>query len=99
MKNTDVRLPVFIPVLAISIIVIAMSGCGRPTTENANINTNINSNVNANATVTSNINATAPSTLAAREPNTYSGVLVFTAETEGGEKTVGIPTLSAAVAR
>jgi hypothetical protein len=98
MKNTDVRLPVFIPVLAISIIVIVMSGCGRPT-ENSNINTNINSNVNTNATVTSNINATAPSTLAAREPNTYRGVLVFTAETEGGEKTVGIPTLSASVAR
>jgi hypothetical protein len=98
MKNTDVRLPVCISVLAISIIVIAMSGCGRAT-ENANINTNINSNVNTNTTVTSNVNAAAPSTLAAREPNTYSGVLVFTAETEGGEKTVGIPTLSAAVAR
>ena len=100
MKNTDVRLPVFISVLAISIIVIAMSGCGRPT-ENSNINTNINANanVNTNTTVTSNVNAAAPSTLAAREPNTYSGVLVFTAETEGGEKTVGIPTLSAAVAR
>lgn len=98
MKNTDVRPLVSIPVLAISIIVFAMSGCGRGTTENANINTNINTNVNAN-TVTSNVNATAPSTLAAREPNTYRGVLVLTAETEGGEKTVGIPTLSAEVAR
>lgn len=99
MKHTDVRPPVLIIVLAISIIVFAMSGCGRATTtNNANMNTNINTNVNANVG-TANVNATAPSTLAAREPNTYSGVLVFTAETEGGEKTVGIPTLSAAVAR
>lgn len=99
MKHTDVRPPVPIFVLAISIIVFAMSGCGRGTTTvNANINTNINGNVNANI-ATANINAAAPSTLAAREPNTYRGVLVFSAETEGGEKTVGIPTLSAEVAR
>lgn len=99
MKHTDVRPPVLIIVLAISIIVFAMSGCGRGTTTvNANINTNINGNANANIT-TANINAPAPSTLAAREPNAYRGLLVFTAETEGGEKTVGIPTLSAEVAR
>jgi len=99
MKHTDVRPPVPIFVLAISIIVFAMSGCGRGTTTvNANINTNINGNANANI-ATANINAAAPSTLAAREPNTYRGVLVFSAETEGGEKTVGIPTLSAEVAR
>ena len=99
MKHTDVRPPVLIIVLAISIIVFAMSGCGRGTTTvNANINTNINGNANANI-ATANINAAAPSTLAAREPNAYRGLLVFTAETEGGEKTVGIPTLSAEVAR
>lgn len=98
MKNTDVRPPVLILVLAISIIVFAISGCGRGTTTgNANINTNINTNVNTNTTA--NVNAAPPSTLAAREPNTYRGVLVLTAETEGGEKTVGIPTLSADVAR
>ena len=98
MKNTDVRPPVLIIVVAISIIVFAMSGCGRATNTNnaANINTNINTNANV---ATTNINAAPPSTLAAREPNTYRGVLVFTAETEGGEKTVGIPTLSAEVAR
>jgi hypothetical protein len=63
---------------------------------NANINTNINTNANV---ATTNINAAPPSALAAREPNTYRGVLVLTAETEGGEKTVGIPPLSAEVAR
>jgi hypothetical protein len=44
--------------------------------------------------------ATAPmATLAAREPDKYKATLVFSAETEGGEKTIGIPTLSAQVAR
>ncbi len=97
MKNTDARPPVLILVLAISIIVL-MSGCSRGTETNANINTNINTNTSvANTNV--NINAAPPSTLAAREPDTYSATLVFTAETEGGEKTVGIPQLSAQVAR
>ncbi|HET8781043.1 MAG TPA: hypothetical protein VFM63_01405 [Pyrinomonadaceae bacterium] len=75
-----------------------MSGCSRATETNANLNTNINTNtsvVNTNA----NVNAPPPSTLAAREPATYRATLVFTAETEGGEKTVGIPPLSAEVAR
>jgi hypothetical protein len=43
--------------------------------------------------------AVAPSTIAAREPDAYRGTLVFSAETEGGEKTIGIPTLSAEVAK
>ena len=99
MKNTDVRPPVLILVLTISIIFV-VSGCGRSTTEvNANINTNINTNTAASANVNANVNAAPPSALAAREPDTYRGTLVFTAETEGGEKTVGIPTLSAEVAR
>ncbi len=97
MKNTDVRPPVLILVLAISIIVL-MSGCSRGTETNANINTNINTNTSV-ANTNANINAAPPSAFAAREPDTYSATLVFTAETEGGEKTVGIPQLSAQVAR
>jgi hypothetical protein len=101
MKNTDAKPPVLIIVLAISIIVFAMSGCSRgpdgTVNANANINTNINTNTNSLANV--NVNAAPPSTLAAREPNAYRATLVFTAETEGGEKTVGIPPLSAEVAR
>src|SRR6185436_10104285 len=47
-----------------------------------------------------NINAnTAPSTIAAREPDSYKATIVFTAETEGGDKALGIPTLSAEVAK
>lgn len=97
MKNTDVRLPVLMLVLALS---IALIGCARgPANTNSNLTANVNVNVNANASG-SNINATtAPSTIAAREPDTYKATLVFAAETEGGEKTVGIPELSAEVAK
>src|SRR3982751_4876016 len=99
MKNTDVRPPVLMLVLAISVVVIAASGCARGPVANANVNTNLNVNVNANA-ANANINAnTAPSTIAAREPDAYKATIVFTAETEGGDKAIGIPTLSADVAK
>jgi hypothetical protein len=99
MKNTDITRPVFILLFAISVVAIATSACTRGADVNANITTNTNTNVNANATG-ANINAaTAPSTIAAREPETYKATIVFTAETEGGEKTVGIPKLAAEVAR
>jgi hypothetical protein len=98
MKNTDIR-PVLVLVLAVSLVLIASSACTRSANVNTNLNTNINTNVNANATG-ANINATtAPSTLAAREPDSYRATLVLTAETEGGDKTIGIPTLSAEVAK
>lgn len=86
-------------VLTISIIAIASIGCSRGPAGNTNINTNINTNVNANPTG-ANINASsAPSTLAAREPDSYRATIVFTAETEGGDKAIGIPTVSAEVAK
>ncbi len=95
MKHTDVRPPVLILLLAIAGVV--MGACTRGTTVETNLNTNINANANVS---TANVNATtAPSTFAAREPDTYKATIVFTAETEGGEKTIGIPTLSADVAR
>jgi hypothetical protein len=69
--------------------------------------TNTNSNANANAvantnTAPANVNAAAPvetASIAAREPEKYRATLVLSAETEGGDKTIGIPTLSAEVAR
>lgn len=93
-----VRPPVFFFVLAF--LVLAASGCARGPAE-SNVNLNVNANVNANANLTAaNANtAIAPSTLAAREPERYRATLVFSAETEGGEKTIGIPTLSAEVAK
>jgi hypothetical protein len=97
MKNTDMRAGFIL--LAISVLAVASIACSRGANVNANINTNTNVNVNANATG-ANVNAaTAPSTIAAREPDTYKATIVFTAQTEGGDKTVGIPTLTADVAR
>src|SRR5215216_4766802 len=102
MKNTDVRPPVLMLVLTVvSAIAIAASGCSRGPANNSNLTANVNANVNVNANPSgANINAsTAPSTIAAREPDTYRATLVFTAETEGGDKAIGIPTLSAEVAK
>ena len=100
MKTADVRPPVLILVLAVSVTIIAASGCTRGPAE-SNVNLNINTNVNANANLApANANtATAPSTLAAREPDKYRATLVFSAQTEGGEKTIGIPPLTAEVAK
>lgn len=100
MNNTDGKRPVFILLIAIAAVAVASSACSRgANVNNANLTANANTNVNANATG-ANVNAsTAPSTIAAREPDTYKATIVFTAETEGGDKTVGIPTLSADVAR
>lgn len=74
-------------------------GCrGTGTESNININTNV-SNSNANVTANSNVATQPISALATKEPDKYKATLVFTAETEGGEKTIGIPPLSAEVAR
>ena len=95
MKIAIVRMLTLAAVL--SVFVLTSVGCrGTGTQSNININTNIsNTNVSAN----SNVAAAPISTIATREPETYKATLVLTAETEGGEKTVGIPTLSAEVAR
>ena len=97
---TTVRPPVVILVVALSVTLFSLSGCTRGPAE-SNVNLNVNTNVNANANLAPvNANAaTAPSTLAAREPDRYRATLVFSAQTEGGEKTIGIPTLSAEVAK
>src|SRR5215216_1313369 len=102
MKNTDVRPPVLMLVLTVvSAIAIAASGCSRGPANNSNLTANVNANVNVNANPSgANINAsTAPSTIAAKEPETYRATIIFTAQTEGGDKAIGIPPLSAEVAK
>src|SRR5262249_25866505 len=99
MKTTNTTLLVLLCLLALSGMMLG--ACQRsPETTNTNLNTNI-SNANANVSTAANTNTTTQpiSTIAAREPDKYQGTLVFTAETQGGEKTIGIPTLSAQVAR
>jgi len=95
-----VRPPVFILFLVISAMLITVAGCARgPAETNVNLNVNANTSANANVAPVNANSAVAPSTMAAREPDAYRGTLVFSAETEGGEKTIGMPTLSAEVAK
>lgn len=66
-------------------------------------NTNANVNVNANA-APANVNANTSlsntsSSLDTGEPEKYSATLVFTLQTSGGDKAMGIPPLSVQVAR
>src|SRR6185369_867821 len=68
--------------------------------ENSNVNTNANANtqpVNANTNI--NSSADAGPGINAREPEKYSATLVFSVETQGNEKAIGIPSLSVQVAR
>jgi hypothetical protein len=80
----------------VGLLILAGSGCQRAD-PNANTNLTVNANTsptNANANMSPAIVG-----IAAREPEQYRATLVFSAETEGGQKTVGIPTLSVDVAR
>lgn len=93
-----VRPRVSVLVLVISAMLVTIAGCARGPVAETNVNMNVNTNVNANVPVNANA-AVAPSTIAAREPDAYRATLVFSAETEGGEKTIGVPTLTAEVAK
>lgn len=87
--------------LVAAIAVVSLSvGCGTPANSNVNSNSSIAANTNAApANVNSNSAPESLSGISAREPEKYRATLVLSAETEGGEKTIGIPTLSAAIAR
>ena len=97
MKTAVLRTPRLIPLLLISLLGLAASACQRADT---NANTNLTANANTSPTnANANISPEATLTIAAREPEKYRAVLVFSAETEGGQKTIGIPSVSAEVAR
>ena len=97
MKHEALKAPTSICLFIITLLLLLGSACQSTGT---NTNTNISANTNtAPANVNANL-ATAPAaTIATREPEKYRATLVFSAETEGGQKTLGIPTLSAEVAR
>jgi hypothetical protein len=81
------------------VFILSVSSC-QPANPNANANAN---SVNSNSNV-SNVNSNSASTdsgpiINTREPEKYSATLVFTLETEGGDKAMGIPPLSVQVAR
>jgi len=99
MTTTVLKTPQFISLLVISLLGLAGSACQRADT-NANTNTNPTANANtSSANANANLSPEPASVSAAREPEKYRAVLVLSAETEGGQKTIGIPSLSAAVAR
>jgi len=84
--------------IILSLFVFALAACQRGPVAESNVNTNLSTN--ANLTPANANTATQPiATLAAREPDRYRATLVFTAQTEGGENAIGIPPLSAEVAR
>ena len=96
MNTLSLRSP--ISLCAILIIGFFAFGCGRSGT-NTNINTNLSANANTSPIANANVSPGEISTIASREPEQYRAMLVLTAETEGGERTVGIPSLSAEIAR
>jgi hypothetical protein len=98
--NTTVLKPTsLVSLFAVSLLALAGSACQRAAT-NANTNTSLAANANTSLTnANANLSPESPSVIAAREPEKYRAILVFSAETEGGQKTIGIPTLSAEIAR
>jgi type 1 fimbria pilin len=87
--------------IGICLLVISISSCQPATNTNANLtaNTNANSNNALNNSNTSSGTATSGVVINTREPDKYTSTLVFTVQTEGGDKTIGVPPLSVAVAR
>src|SRR5437763_161454 len=86
-------------------LLFSVSSC-QPANKNSNANANANTNAsmaNSNSSITNaNTNSESTSssaTVNAREPEKYSATLQFSIETEGGEKAIGIPSLTMQVAR
>jgi hypothetical protein len=79
----------------ISTVLLAITACQR--TDNSN--TNLSVNANTTPVVNANSSPVSGSTIVTREPEQYRATLVLSAETEGGEKTIGIPSLTAEIAR
>ncbi len=87
------------------LLVFANNACQPMSNSNLNANANTNSSANTNSqTSAANVNSNSDSansgpTINTREPDKYSATLVFSIETQGGDKTIGIPSLSVQVAR
>src|SRR5947209_2202054 len=83
------------------LIALTMTACQPMTNNNANVNSNSNANSSANSNLNSNSGNSASTTGAinTREPDKYSATLTFSLQTQGGDKAIGIPSLSISVAR
>src|SRR5437016_8505478 len=87
-------------VAVILLLLLPVYGCQPAGNTNANTNSNANmANANANASANMSASTDTGPTINTREPEKYGATLVFTIETQGGDKTIGIPPLSVQVAR
>lgn len=85
------------------LLLFSINACQPMPGSNANSNANANANTNSQ-TSAANISSNSDSanngpTINTREPDKYSATLVFSIETEGGDKAIGIPSLALQVAR
>ena len=94
----SLRPTAFICLLAVTALIVVDSACQPATNTNTNANLVVNANT-APANTNANVAPVTTAGIAAREPERYQATLVFTAETEGGQKTIGIPPLAADIAR
>ena len=100
MSSSIVRPATLFCLAASLLLVVIASGCRPPSETSTNANTNLSTNANtAAANLNTNNSPESLSGVNTREPSKYRATLVFSAETAGGDKTIGIPTLSADVAR
>ncbi|MGZ8842334.1 MAG: hypothetical protein ACXW18_01650 [Pyrinomonadaceae bacterium] len=84
--------------LSLAFLFLSMACQPAKTTDaNANANTNANSSANVNSTNANTENT--GTSINTREPDKYSGTMVLSIETEGGDKAIGIPSFSVQVAR
>ena len=91
-------------IAAIAILgAIFVFACQPARNTNSNANANANASSNANSAISNNnFNASSDNSgpsINTREPDKYSATLVFSIETEGGDKAIGIPSLNMQVAR
>jgi hypothetical protein len=100
MRVFALRSSVSLSLTLIALLALAASACQQAAVTNTNTNSNT-SNANTAGANANQITTAVPagSVINAREPEKYSATLVFTAETEGGDKAIAVPTLSADVAR
>jgi hypothetical protein len=102
MRNQRRFFPAVTGTLASLLALIWINACQPAKVTNSNANANTNANANANTAGSENVNAasnTAGPSINTREPDKYAATLVFSIETQGGEKAIGIPSLSMQVAR
>ena len=86
-----------------SVVLFFLVSCQPPKNADTNANANTNANISVNASPSAsadNVNASSDTgSINTREPDKYSATLVFSIETQGGDKAIGIPPLSLQVAR